>query len=99
MSRHGCGQRRRARAEHPKDFEGVRILNRYHAWDERNPSDEEEAELVLESGALVIGVNNRYLRDFTVDLGTVERLAPRLAGATLLAESGVKNFSTQPNMS
>jgi indole-3-glycerol phosphate synthase len=54
---------------------------------------------VLESGALVIGVNNRYLRDFTVDLGTVERLAPRLAAATLLAESGVKNFSTQPNMS
>jgi indole-3-glycerol phosphate synthase len=52
--------------------------------------DEQEAELALESGARVIGVNNRDLRDFTVDLGTFERLAPRLAGATLVAESGVK---------
>jgi indole-3-glycerol phosphate synthase len=52
--------------------------------------DEAEAELALESGARVIGVNNRDLRDFTVDLGTFERLAPRLAGATLVAESGVK---------
>ena len=53
--------------------------------------DEEEANLALESGARVIGVNNRDLRDFTVDLGTFERLAPRLAGATLVAESGVKS--------
>jgi indole-3-glycerol phosphate synthase len=53
--------------------------------------DEEEADLALESGARVIGVNNRDLRDFTVDLGTFERLAPKLAGATLVAESGVKN--------
>jgi indole-3-glycerol phosphate synthase len=53
--------------------------------------DEAEADLALESGARVIGVNNRDLRDFTVDLGTFERLAPKLAGATLVAESGVKN--------
>jgi indole-3-glycerol phosphate synthase len=52
--------------------------------------DEEEANLALESGARVLGVNNRDLRDFTVDLGTFERLAPRLAGATLVAESGIK---------
>jgi indole-3-glycerol phosphate synthase len=52
--------------------------------------DEAEANLALESGASVIGVNNRDLRDFTVDLGTFERLAPKLAGATLVAESGVK---------
>jgi indole-3-glycerol phosphate synthase len=52
--------------------------------------DEPEAELALESGARVIGVNNRDLRDFTVDLGTFVRLAPRLEGATLVAESGVK---------
>ena len=52
--------------------------------------DEQEADLALESGARVIGVNNRDLRDFAVDLGTFERLAPRLAGATLVAESGVK---------
>jgi indole-3-glycerol phosphate synthase len=53
--------------------------------------DEEEANLALESGASVLGVNNRDLRDFTVDLGTFERLAPKLAGATLVAESGVKS--------
>jgi indole-3-glycerol phosphate synthase len=52
--------------------------------------DEEEAELSLESGARVIGVNNRDLRNFTVDLGTLERLASRLVGATLVAESGIK---------
>ena len=53
--------------------------------------DEREAELALESGARVVGVNNRDLRDFSVDLGTFERLAPRLAGATLVAESGVRS--------
>ena len=52
--------------------------------------DEREADLALESGARVIGVNNRDLRDFTVDLATTERLASRLAGTTLVAESGVK---------
>ena len=53
--------------------------------------DENEAELALESGARVLGVNNRDLRDFSVDLGTFERLAPKLGGATLVAESGVKS--------
>jgi indole-3-glycerol phosphate synthase len=53
--------------------------------------DELEANLALESGARVLGVNNRDLRDFTVDLSTFERLAPKLAGATLVAESGVKS--------
>jgi indole-3-glycerol phosphate synthase len=52
--------------------------------------DEAEADLALESGARVIGVNNRNLHDFSVDLATFERLAPKLAGATLVAESGVK---------
>jgi len=52
--------------------------------------DELEAEFALEAGARVVGVNNRDLKDFTVDLGTFERLAPRLASATLVAESGVK---------
>ncbi len=52
--------------------------------------DEEEAARALESGAQVLGVNNRDLRTFTVDLGTFERLAPKLSGATLVAESGVR---------
>jgi len=54
--------------------------------------DEREVDLALESGARVVGVNNRDLRDFTMDLATTERLAGRLAGATLVAESGVKTL-------
>ena len=54
--------------------------------------DEREADLALESGARVVGVNNRDLRDFTVDLANTERLAGRLAGAMLVAESGVKTL-------
>jgi len=60
--------------------------------------DEGEADLALESGASVIGVNNRDLRDFVVDLGTFERLAPKLAGATLVAESGVKTVGDARRM-
>jgi indole-3-glycerol phosphate synthase len=52
--------------------------------------DEREAELALETGARIIGVNNRNLKNFSVDLGTFECLAHQLAGATLVAESGVK---------
>ena len=51
--------------------------------------DEREAEIALEAGARVVGVNNRDLRDFTVDLATTEKLAPRLSAATLVSESGV----------
>lgn len=53
--------------------------------------DEREADMALESGARVIGVNNRNLKDFSVDLGNLESLATKLAGATLVAESGVKS--------
>ncbi len=53
--------------------------------------DEREADMALESGARVIGVNNRNLKNFSVDLGNFERLTHRLAGATLVAESGVKS--------
>ena len=60
--------------------------------------DEGEADLALESGARVVGVNNRDLRDFTVDLGAFERLAPRLAGAILVAESGVKTVEDARRM-
>jgi indole-3-glycerol phosphate synthase len=59
--------------------------------------DEGELQRALESGADLIGVNNRDLRTFEVDLGTTERLAGRLrepiAGGRpaplLVAESGI----------
>lgn len=52
--------------------------------------DEGEMERAAEAGADLIGVNNRDLRSFAVDLGVTERLAPLApSGAVLVAESGV----------
>jgi indole-3-glycerol phosphate synthase len=52
--------------------------------------DEQEFDAALECGATLIGVNNRDLRTFEVDLGVTERLAPRSRdGIVLVAESGI----------
>jgi len=52
--------------------------------------DEAELEMALAAGADLVGVNNRDLRSFRVDLGTTERLAPRVPeGVVLVAESGI----------
>ena len=54
--------------------------------------DEGELELALASGARIIGVNNRDLRTFVVDLATTERLAPQVPTDVLLvAESGLRS--------
>ena len=58
--------------------------------------DEEELQRALAIKASLIGVNNRDLKRFTVDLGTTERLAQGLAKQanrneiSLVAESGIK---------
>jgi indole-3-glycerol phosphate synthase len=53
--------------------------------------DEAELERAIESGALVLGVNNRDLVSFQVDLGTTERLSQLLPGDRLLvSESGIR---------
>ncbi len=52
--------------------------------------DEEELEAALEIDVDVIGINNRNLEDFTVDLGTTfELLADVPAGKTVVSESGI----------
>jgi indole-3-glycerol phosphate synthase len=56
--------------------------------------DEAELDRALASGAEIIGVNNRDLRDFSVSLGTTEKLAGKLKRSmcgkyTLVAESGI----------
>ncbi|MCX7623399.1 MAG: indole-3-glycerol phosphate synthase TrpC [Thermomicrobium sp.] len=52
--------------------------------------DEAELATALEAGAGVIGINNRDLRTFTVDLAISERLAPRVpADRVVVAESGI----------
>lgn len=53
--------------------------------------DEAELARAVEGGARLIGVNNRDLRDFRVDLGTSERLAKQMpAGVVTVAESGIR---------
>jgi len=52
--------------------------------------DEAEMEAALETGARLVGVNNRDLHTFTTDLATSERLRPMLPeGRTLVTESGI----------
>ena len=54
---------------------------------------EQEAETAAASGARIIGVNNRDLRTFTVDLTQTERIMRLLGGPregfTFVAESGI----------
>jgi len=51
---------------------------------------EAELELALEIDADVIGINNRDLRDFSVDLERTFELLPEVpAGKTVLSESGI----------
>jgi indole-3-glycerol phosphate synthase len=52
--------------------------------------DAEEMHRVLAIGAPIVGINNRDLRDFRVDLATTERLAPLApVGTLLVGESGI----------
>jgi indole-3-glycerol phosphate synthase len=55
--------------------------------------DETELHRAQAIGAKLIGVNNRDLKTFEVDLATTERLAARLTGrdTLLVAESGIHN--------
>ncbi|PWI34058.1 bifunctional indole-3-glycerol phosphate synthase/phosphoribosylanthranilate isomerase [Vibrio albus] len=53
-------------------------------------SNEEELERAIELGAKVVGINNRNLRDLTIDLDRTKKLAPRLPeGTTIISESGI----------
>ena len=54
--------------------------------------DENEVRMALAAGARVIGVNNRNLRDFTVDTDNSRRLRDLVPDDVLfVSESGVKN--------
>jgi|SRR5688500_4581612 len=53
--------------------------------------DQSELARAVEGGARIIGVNNRDLRDFHVDLATSERLGALMpADAIRVAESGIR---------
>jgi indole-3-glycerol phosphate synthase len=54
--------------------------------------DEAEVEMALKAGAKIIGVNNRNLKDFTVDTGNSRRLRAMIPRNILfVSESGVKD--------
>jgi indole-3-glycerol phosphate synthase len=54
--------------------------------------DDQELDIAQAAGADVIGVNNRDLRTFAVDLETSIRLAKRIPAAVLkIAESGIRS--------
>jgi len=54
--------------------------------------DDSELDDAIECGSDLIGVNNRDLASFDVDLGVTERLAHRApTGVVLVAESGIVN--------
>ncbi|MDI3311480.1 MAG: indole-3-glycerol phosphate synthase TrpC, partial [Thermoanaerobacterium sp.] len=53
--------------------------------------DEHELEIALNANVDILGINNRDLRDFHVDLMTTERLIKYVpSGVLLVSESGIK---------
>lgn len=52
--------------------------------------DEEELGRALDAGSRIVGINNRDLRTFEVDLGVTERLSRNIPdGVIVVAESGI----------
>lgn len=57
-------------------------------------SNEEELERAIALDAKVVGINNRDLRDLSIDLNRTRELAPRLgAGVTVISESGINTYA------
>ncbi len=57
-------------------------------------SNEEELERAIALEAKVVGINNRDLRDLSIDLNRTRQLAPRLgAGVTVISESGINRYA------
>ncbi|MBF0478540.1 MAG: indole-3-glycerol phosphate synthase TrpC [Candidatus Omnitrophica bacterium] len=55
--------------------------------------DESELDRALKCGAEIIGINNRDLKSFVVDLNVCERLIPKIPrDKIIVAESGIKNY-------
>jgi len=52
--------------------------------------DEEDLEFAINSTSKIIGINNRDLKTMEVELGTTERLAPKIpADKIIVSESGI----------
>jgi len=56
--------------------------------------DEKELESALAAGAEIIGINNRNLENFKIDLGTTNRLAEKIPDSkVVVSESGINSKS------
>ncbi|MEW5289217.1 bifunctional indole-3-glycerol-phosphate synthase TrpC/phosphoribosylanthranilate isomerase TrpF [Erwinia papayae] len=56
-------------------------------------SDDELARATV-LGAKVVGINNRDLRDLSIDLNRTRQLAPKVAhGVTVISESGINSYA------
>src|SRR5471030_4519 len=56
-------------------------------------SNEQELERAVELKAKVVGINNRDLRDLSIDLDRTRQLAPRVPhGVTVISESGINTY-------
>ncbi|WP_145582057.1 bifunctional indole-3-glycerol-phosphate synthase TrpC/phosphoribosylanthranilate isomerase TrpF [Yersinia vastinensis] len=56
-------------------------------------SNAEELDRAIALGAKVVGINNRDLRDLSIDLNRTRELAPRLPeGVTVISESGINHY-------
>lgn len=54
--------------------------------------DEAELDIALKAGAEIIGINNRNLQNFSVDLGVTNRLVKKIpAGKIIVSESGINS--------
>ena len=63
-------------------------------------SNEEELERAIALGAKVVGINNRNLRDLTIDLNRTKQLAPRLpSDRIVICESGIHNHAQVKELS
>lgn len=61
--------------------------------------NEEELQIALEAGAEIIGVNNRNLSTFAIDLSIAERLAPLIPDSLVkVAESGILTAADRERM-
>ncbi|BAE74674.1 Tryptophan biosynthesis protein TrpCF [Sodalis glossinidius str. 'morsitans'] len=56
-------------------------------------TSDEERERAIALGAKIVGINNRDLRDLSIDLNRTRTLGPRLpAGVTVISESGINRY-------
>ena len=71
--------------------EMVRLARRHSLEPLVEVHGEAEMDVAAESGARLVGINNRDLSTLSVDLATSERLLPRVPpGAIAVVESGIK---------